>query len=838
MQELLKSPGRWPIILVLCWLQAVFCGCHSSVKLDRQPSGLFENSASLMDYGSFETSTEAELSPSQLAGRDVWYKATAGNSRFHEYSFAQRIAGHRIDWFKFFNSAERGTRFNNWGLINDPDCCSPGEDCRRKFNMQISADQTFGFDYCKGDEKLYPFIGVTNVDGQTWAESADPACQHLDPGATRGRNENACHLEFGQPLGAIGFRKFPNPRFNRNQWLRLNGSLTDWNRFRSRLDDFSVEPPFLIGVSCASCHAGFHPAHPPLNANDPTWANIKGTVGSQYGRMAEIFSSGFDHASLERQLYGVARPGTVDTSGIPSDFINNPGSFTSILNFDKRPKFTEQTNTWRPVASCTGPNSPESGCWCEPQKPGKCWLKAVRTEAGIPHLLKGGEDSIGFQGAIHRVYINTGSCSEQCWVNHLTDFRALTPGSRNYTQTPFDVGQCRRDCPQFRAVEDRIEDLVSFLATRRTTDLVDAMIESGKTNSTRTAPEAQIKDQADFESYIEKRFGGTLARGEQVFKRTCARCHSSQERNSSDFSDSRSAEFDSVNLLATDSNGVRIDWLGNDKSTRYDTIKTFSCRALHSNHLQGHIWAEYASDTYHNRPSVNGVSGGRGYMRNVSLLNLWTQAPFLHNNAVGPEMCPVGNKYPVLPPSYSDPKSSMTCEHFDPSIDARLRIFDLSMRELLTPSLRRNLKEPLTQEDIFYPLGGVLPKVDTSTVSQIAIKIPKGVNLNRLGNFDFKNFAADFVASLESTDLPAKLGARFGAELSAELLGGFKRLQASAQANLAIGSGEIIFSAENLDLFSKGYATCIERYDNGGHDFGTSLSESDKRSLTAYMTLF
>ena len=41
------------------------------------------------------------------------------------------------------------------------------------------------------------------------------------------------------------------------------------------------------------------------------------------------------------------------------------------------------------------------------------------------HILKGGEDSVGDLLAVQRVYINIGSCSEQCWLNHPTDLYRL-----------------------------------------------------------------------------------------------------------------------------------------------------------------------------------------------------------------------------------------------------------------------------------------------------------------------------------------------------------------------------------------------------------------------------
>ena len=40
---------------------------------------------------------ETVLSPSARAGREIWFKATAGNARFHTYTFQQRITA-LIDW--------------------------------------------------------------------------------------------------------------------------------------------------------------------------------------------------------------------------------------------------------------------------------------------------------------------------------------------------------------------------------------------------------------------------------------------------------------------------------------------------------------------------------------------------------------------------------------------------------------------------------------------------------------------------------------------------------------------------------------------------------------------
>ena len=58
-------------------------------------------------------------------------------------------------------------------------------------------------------------------------------------------------------------------------------------------------------------------------------------------------------------------------------------------------------------------------------------LKKGLERESVFHILKGGEDSVGDLLAVQRVYINIGSCSEQCWLNHLTDLYQLDPQQRN-----------------------------------------------------------------------------------------------------------------------------------------------------------------------------------------------------------------------------------------------------------------------------------------------------------------------------------------------------------------------------------------------------------------------
>ncbi|MCW5622239.1 MAG: hypothetical protein KIS79_14120, partial [Burkholderiales bacterium] len=477
---------------------------------------------------------EAGLSPSARAGREIWYKATAGNDRFHTYVFQQRI-GVLIDWFRVLRADERSDRFAAWGLINDPGCCTPGSpNCPAR-----SLEETYGFDWCPGDETLLQFVGKPGY--------RDPACNFedapLDPNDVHAKNgdqrQSTCDLQFGTSTGALGFRKFPNPKFDKTAWVKLNGSLASWQGYNarladdgadgeapaSRLQDGSIEPPFLIGTACGSCHIAFDPLNPPKDPANPKWENIKGLVGNQYTRISEIMVSGMASNTLEWQMFAHARPGTSDTSAIPTDQVNNPGTINALIDMAHRPVFeNESIIKWRKTDSC-GAEANTAVCWCEPGRDGKCWARSEAKET-VHHILKGGEDSIGALEAIQRVYFNIGSCSEQCWVNHLSDLRQLDPQQRGFGQTPFNIGQCRRDCPNFRAIEDRLGNILDFFMSSEgyATDL-----HAARQNERRKASPKSVYTAAHLVADLEREFGrGAVARGEKVFAAQCARCHSSQ----------------------------------------------------------------------------------------------------------------------------------------------------------------------------------------------------------------------------------------------------------------------------------------------------------------------
>jgi mono/diheme cytochrome c family protein len=221
-------------------------------------------------------------------------------------------------------------------------------------------------------------------------------------------------------------------------------------------------PRVMIGVSCASCHAGLDPANPPADPNNPSWENIHATVGNQYINIAKIFSAHLPPYDPRYQVFNSWAPGTVDTTAIESDHINNAGIITQFFNVPDRP-FFDLHDEGMPI------NVHRGG--------------------------QGGEDDAGCEKAALRVYFNIGMCAAECMVGHL----ANGPGG---TQTEIDDAECSAACPDYVRAKAEVGGMCAFMATTKPPKLEDA---PGGADEIDTA---------------------VLDRGKQVFKLACAGCHS------------------------------------------------------------------------------------------------------------------------------------------------------------------------------------------------------------------------------------------------------------------------------------------------------------------------
>jgi hypothetical protein len=260
--------------------------------------------------------------------------------------------------------------------------------------------------------------------------------------------------------------------------------------------------------------------------------------------------------------------------------------------------------------------------------------------------------------------------------------------------------------------------------------------------------------------------------------------------------------------------------------------------------MVGHIYQEYASETYHARPPDAGLpdasGGGRGYYRNISLLNLWAYAPFLHNNALGPEICGWGGQspYEFYRSSYVDASQHLlpsppACWPFDPSVEGRYALYKASMRDLLYPETRIT-KVTKLDEDIPLDIGPKLwDGAEEQKVIGFTLTVPKGVNAGLLGNFQHKPFVIDLVqAKIKPAELEARLVKAYGAERG--------KAVATAMREIA---GEILTDPsqllkavkKRLPLLLEVYSSCTEDVENGGHLFGAGLPDADKQALIAFL---
>ena len=66
------------------------------------------------------------------------------------------------------------------------------------------------------------------------------------------------------------------------------------------------------------------------------------------------------------------RPGVVDTSAVPTDQVNNPGTINALVNVLQRPRFADELiDRWRPTGSCPD-SANEREMLVRTGKAGKC----------------------------------------------------------------------------------------------------------------------------------------------------------------------------------------------------------------------------------------------------------------------------------------------------------------------------------------------------------------------------------------------------------------------------------------------------------------------------------
>jgi hypothetical protein len=320
--------------------------------------------------------------------------------------------------------------------------------------------------------------------------------------------------------------------------------------------------------------------------------------------------------------------------------------------------------------------------------------------AWSPRVLKDGSDSVGALGALNRVYLNIGLFSEE-WLTHFIPFFGGKPISA------IEISVAEKNSVYWQATELGTPDMAVFLSSAGQPDLL------------KDAPGGKAFMTAD---------ASVVARGKMVFADTCARCHSSKLPSSAKGLDptgcagpeyldcwkkywawTQTDDFKAqMRQIVSAPDFVDHNYMSSDAWVPVTLLRTNICSPLATNAIAKNIWNDFSSSTYKALPSVGKVTvqdpftgetspypmpaGGRGYTRVPSLISIWSTAPFLQNNRLGP---------------FSE----------DPSVKARMGVFQASIEQLLWPEKRP--KEP--------PLDGVVDRISTESWIKVPVAdLPTG----------------------------------------------------------------------------------------------------------------
>ena len=614
-----------------------------------------------------------QLSPDEVKGRNTWNVWTAGNDAMWDKLNINSVGA--LDFLKILSSnpALKSGRSNRWeylGLVNTP--CFDGAAGPDPKHFGLWLDQR------KADCPPDPFENEQKYPG-------------VKIGA-RGKNLPVGSY-YGYETGIVGLRLFPNPAFD-------EAAAKKWDPERYYKDPSYYESkdlvkPYRVGMSCGFCHIGPNPTNPPADPNNPKWENLSSNVGAQYFWTDRIFVWDADEKSFAFQVFHTYRPGTLDTSLISSDNINNPRTMNAVYLLGPR---LEHALRWgKETLSGGGLNNKQFNDYVQSgpltrffAKPDTVWT---------PRVLKDGSDSVGALGALNRVYLNIGTFSEE-WLLH---FNALVGGKR---VTPIEIAVSRKNSAYFRATEAQTPaTALFFLKSTGAHHLADAP----------GGAQLLAKDKA------------VLNRGKVVFAETCARCHSSKLPPMAPGLDpggcagkdymtcwnkywewTKTDDFKSkMRQIVVADDFLKDNYLSAEFRVPVTLLHTNACSPLATNALGGNIWNDFSSQSYKDLPSVGEVTwyhpvtgearrytmpaGGRGYTRPPSLISVWSTAPFLLNNTVG---------------------------RFEssPSVEARMRSFNDSIEKMLWPEKRDRDKV----------LGDKVPGMMDRTTTQSYLKVPAG----------------------------------------------------------------------------------------------------------------
>ena len=385
------------------------------------------------------------LTEEQIKGRNMWLVWTGGNDR--NWDVLNRESLGSLDFLKTLSSHptlpySRDTRWNYLGLVNEP-CFrkATGPDPNR-FGLWLDVRDSS----CPAD----PFANTEKYAG-------------VKVGA-RGRTVPV-GSSYGEPTGVVGLRLFPNPDFD--EAARAKWDSERYYRDPGYYGSRNLVKPYRVGMACAFCHVGPNPVKPPADPENPRWAELSSNVGAQFFWWDRVFDWKGDtnQQSFTFQALHTSLPGTLDTSLVSTDNINNPRTMNAVYYLGPRMGLAKRFG--RETLSGGGLDNKQLNEFVPPTDPLAQFFVPPAT-TWTPRVLKDGSDSVGALGALNRVYLNIGLFSEE-WLLH---FRPLLGGQRI---TPIKIADARKNSVYWQVTErDTPNMALFFLASTDPHHLKDA----------------------------------------------------------------------------------------------------------------------------------------------------------------------------------------------------------------------------------------------------------------------------------------------------------------------------------------------------------------------------
>lgn len=763
-----------------------------------------------------------------IKGRNTWMVWSGGNDKLWD-TLVYKSAG-ALDFLKILSSHPellkidpRFTRDHRWeylGLVNDP--------CFEKATGPDPERWGLWLDKRRADCKPDPFEN----------EQKYPGVKIGSRGATVDGKQFPVGSFYGYETGIVGLRLFPNPNFD-------DAAAKKWDPIKFYTDpayynDKSLVRPFRVGMSCGFCHVGPNPIKPPKDPENPKWENLSANVGAQYFWIERIFYWAGEKDNFAWQLFHTSRPGSLDTSFVSTDNINNPRTMNALYLVKDR---LEEARRWGKETLGGGEKNNKQFNDYIPDDPStpayflRNYYKSPDT-VWTPRVLKDGADSVGALGALNRVYLNIGTFPEE-WLLH---FNALVGGK---PISPIEISVARENSSYFAATESQTPGTALYFLVS-------------------TDPH-HLKDAPEGAKYL-KDPPNVVQQGKEVFAERCARCHSSKRPdppvpgldpdgcNGADYLKcwnqywewTKTGDFkQKMKKIVLAPDFLDHNYLSSELRVPVTLLQTNACSPLATNALGGNIWDNFSSQSYKNLPSVGTITwyqpytgeartyqmpaGGRGFTRPPSLVSLWSTAPFLLNNSVG--------KF-----------------NYSPSVEARMDSFQDSIEQMLWPEKRE--KDTLlgdkipgridrTTETSYLKIAiGFLPDplqpiakqfpdlLDEKKENLVIGPIPKGTPVGLLANINPLSEGKDPADRLAHGKKLLDLVIKLGRDLH--------KLPKGASDEEA----EAVFSdaLEQMLELSK----CPDLIVNRGHYFGTKkfiggepgLSDEEKRALIAFLKTF